>query len=151
MIHRDSPQYNASMNIFLSHARDDDILARDLAKRLRRGRFRVWDRQLGVEPGENWAKKTGEALDAANFMVFLLTPTAYQSDLVRSDIAFALMSKQFAHRVFSVMFGAEKKKSERPSILELLPHRYVKSADDFDDVVKDIKAFFPAAKKSAKK
>ena len=47
------------MKLFLSHARKDSDAARLLARRLRRQGFGVWLSEEEIEPGENWAKKTG--------------------------------------------------------------------------------------------
>jgi hypothetical protein len=126
------------MNIFLSYARKDDGLARDLAKRLRRAGFRVWDRDFDIEPGENWARKTGEALDAADFMVFLLTPGALASDIVHNDYKYAIMAQEFAHRVFTVFVGSAKAAAADAWMLLKLPHRRVASAKEFAAVVKEI-------------
>lgn len=67
-------------------------------------------------------------------MLILLTPKALESDRLRQDIEFALGSNTYEGRVFSVFVGA-KKQSDTPWILQRLPHRQVKSAADFDDVV----------------
>lgn len=128
------------MNIFLSHARKDSELARELAKRLTRGDIHVWNRDIEIEPGENWAKKTGKALDNADFIVFLLTPGSLDSDTVRNDVDFAVMSMKFEHRVFSVIIDSDPAaETEVPWILLKLPHRRVGSPRTFGEVAKEIR------------
>jgi hypothetical protein len=127
------------MNVFLSHARKDSALARQLANRLTRAGFKVWIADEQIVPGENWAKKIGKALDAAGLMVVLLTPRALESDAVRQDIEFALSSRKFEGRVFSVFVGSTLEAGkDMPWILLKLPHAQVESAKDFPELVKQI-------------
>ena len=127
------------MKIFLSHARKDSALARQLADRLTRVGFTVWIADDQIVPGENWAKKIGKALDASELMVVLLTPRALESDSVRQDIEFALSSRKFEGRVFSVFVGSTLEAGkDMPWILLKLPHRQVESAKDFSGVAKEI-------------
>jgi TIR domain len=129
------------MNVFLSHARKDAGLARQLAARLARGGFSVWLPEEQIEPGDNWAKKIGKALEDSQIMVILLTPRALESDLLRQDIDFALFSRKYEGRVFSVFVGPTPAAGkDTPWILVKLPHRQVDSARDFGQVVKDIQA-----------
>src|SRR5687768_5204630 len=93
------------MKIFLSHARKDNELARELGNRLAKEGFDVWSAEEKIAPGDNWAKKVGKALDDCDLMVILLTPKAMGSDSLRQDIDFAVMSKQYASRVFTVLVG----------------------------------------------
>jgi hypothetical protein len=93
------------MKIFLSHARKDVTLAYQLAEQLRRGAFDVWLSEDEIVPGENWAKKVGKALDDAEMIVLLLTPAAMQSDSLQQDMEFALGSRKYENRVFSVFVG----------------------------------------------
>src|SRR5260370_26858014 len=93
------------MKVLLSYARKDSDLARQLAERLRRRGFTVWISDQEITPGDNWGTKIGEALDDSELMVILLTPTALESDRVRQDIEFALGSRKYESRVFSVFVG----------------------------------------------
>jgi hypothetical protein len=128
------------MKVFLSHARKDGDLARQLADRLARGGFEVWNSQDEVAPGDNWAKKVGAALDDSELMVILLTPGALESDWLRQDIEFALGTKRFEGRVFSVFVGPTLQAGkDMPWILLKLPHHQVESSKDFDAVVKRIR------------
>ena len=77
------------MKVFLSHARKDSDLARQLADHLARAGFVVWSPEEEISPGDNWAKKIGKALDDSELMVILLTPKALESDFLRQDIEFA--------------------------------------------------------------
>lgn len=129
------------MKIFLSYARKDSALAHQLAERLARGGFAVWLSEDEIAPGDNWARKIAKALDDADWMVLLFTPSAMESDLLRQNIEFALGSRKFEDRLFSVFVGPKVKASkEMPWILLRLPHCQVESAKNFGEVVKAIQA-----------
>ena len=129
------------MNIYLSHARKDSELALQLASRLKGEGLSVLHPETGIAPGENWAKEIGKALERSEFMVFLLTPGALQADWVRKDVEFALGSKKYEGRVYSVFVGSTPEAGkEMPWILMKLPHRQVKSVKNFDEVAKEIEA-----------
>jgi hypothetical protein len=127
------------MKLFLSHARKDADLARQLADRLTRAGFSLWIPEEEIAPGDNWAKKTGKALDDSELMVFLLTPGALDSDRLQQDIEFALFSRKFEGRVFTVFVGPTLEAGKDiPWILLKLPHRQVESGGNFGEVVKEI-------------
>ncbi len=131
------------MKVFLSHARKDDVLARQLAARLTRAGFAVWLSDDEIAPGDNWAKKMGKALDESELMVILLTPTALRSDSLRRDIEFAIGAKKFKDRVFSIFVGSTRAvPKDMPWILLELPNEQVESSRDFGAVVKKIRASY---------
>jgi hypothetical protein len=133
------------MNVFLSHARKDAALARQLAEQLAGAGFRVWNADDEIDFGDNWAKKIGKALESAESMVILLTPKALDSDLLRQDIDFALTSRKFENRLFSVFVGPTMPAGkDMPWILLRLPHQLVKSPDQFRGVVNKIRTSFAA-------
>jgi hypothetical protein len=129
------------MKVFLSHAQKDTALAKELAERLTKGGFKVWNPDLEIAPGDNWAKKTGEALDKSDLIVILLTPKAMDAEWLRREIEFALGSKKHEGRVFTVFVGPVREVGKDvPWILLKLPHYQADSARDFSGVVKQLKA-----------
>jgi TIR domain len=129
------------MKVFLSHARKDGALLRQLAEQLTNSGLAVWDPEEEFAPGDSWAKKLGKALDNSEWMLILLTRGALKSEWFRQDIKFALGSKKYEGRVFSVFVGPTLEAGKDvPWILLKLPHRQIKSANDFADVIKEIKA-----------
>ena len=129
------------MKVFLSYARKDTELANELGERLAKGGFQVWNSHQQVVPGENWAKEIGKALDDSDLMVILLTPKAMESDWLRHEIEFAIGSKKYEGRLFTVFVGAGLEAGkDLPWILLKLPHRQVESPKGFAAVVKDIRA-----------
>jgi hypothetical protein len=135
-----------SVKIFLSHARKDEALARQLRERLTGAGFVVWSSDEKIAPGDNWAKKIGGALEKSDLKVFLLTPKAMASDVLRQDIEFALGSRKYANRVFSVFVGPTRNIPEdMPWILLKFPSHQIESARDLGDVVEEIQNWAPSS------
>jgi TIR domain len=127
------------MKIYISHARKDSNLARQLAKELESRDLHVFLPETLVGPGDNWAEKIGEALDRSDFMVFLLTPGALEADWQRKDVEYALGAKKYEGHVFSVLVGLPLKAGKDvPWILLKQPHRRVESARKFGEVAEEI-------------
>lgn len=91
------------MKVFISYAVQDKDLARDLATRLTEQGYDVWFDEWQVLPGDNFAKRVGEALDESDAMVVLISPAAMQSNWVREEINFALGSQRYAGRLVPVV------------------------------------------------
>jgi hypothetical protein len=93
------------MRVFISYANKDRELAAKLAEQLSQAGFEVWNPAEEIAPGDNWAKKIGEALDGSDVMVVLVTRGSLESDSLRGDIQYGLTSKKFEHRVVPVLVG----------------------------------------------
>lgn len=93
------------MKIFISHAHENDALAKKLGKALKRVGWDVWDDEQ-ILPGDNPAEKIGQALEESEAIVVLLTPEAVQSNMVRSEISYALGKKRFSGRLIPVIVGS---------------------------------------------
>jgi hypothetical protein len=110
------------MNVFISYAHEDAKWADSIRQVLRESketsRFEVWNRELELQPGENWALKLGKALEASDAMVVLLSPQSVKSPFVRQEIDFALTQPKFRDRLISVMV---KPTRDIPWILRTLP------------------------------
>ena len=128
------------MRIYLTHSTKDADLAHRLTVRLKRDGLRVWTTQEQIAPGDNWARKIGDALDHSELMLILLTPRATESDRLRQDIEFALGSRKYEGRVFSVFVGPTMEAGkDMPWILLKQPFVQVESSRDFDKVVRGIR------------
>lgn len=91
------------MKVFISSARQDRILADDLAARLSDAGYEAWRAEEQLLPGENWALKIGQALEECDAMVVLVSPESVRSQGVREEINYALGSPNYAGRVIPVL------------------------------------------------
>src|SRR3990172_3346322 len=91
------------MQVFLSYSEADREFARQLAEQLSNRGCEVWDPSDQLFPGDNWPLKTGEALKESKAMVVLLSPDSMKSEWVRGEIQYALGSRNYEGRVFSVL------------------------------------------------
>lgn len=138
-----------NMKVYLSYARKDVRLANDLANRLEKKGFSVWRVDEEIIPGDNWGKKVGKALDEAELMVFLLTPKAMGSEMIRRDFEYAFFNLKLENRVFSIMVGVDAQ-SDRdiPWILFKQPHCKIATPKQLARAVKKIEALEYGAKLS---
>jgi hypothetical protein len=105
------------MHIFLSYERADQELARRLGEQLSGKGFDVWDPAREVFPGENWARKVGDALKMADAVVVILSPDAVKSELVQQEIQFTIGDPKKEGRLFPVL---ARRTSDIPWILTKL-------------------------------
>ncbi|HYJ88051.1 MAG TPA: toll/interleukin-1 receptor domain-containing protein [Pyrinomonadaceae bacterium] len=96
------------MKVFISHSSETTDLARELSEALTRAGLEAWNHEQEILPGDNWAKKIGQALDESQAMVVLLSPGSLDSTTVRREIEYALGRKQFKNRLIPVFVGSEK-------------------------------------------
>ena len=131
------------MRIFISHANKDRDLARTLASQLVQAGFDVWNPEEEIGPGDNWARKIGQALDECDLMIALVTRGSLELDSLRRDIEYALTSQNYERRLIPVLvdhvtFEAGK---DVPWILLKMDPVYVPSRGaDFAEVVNRVQA-----------
>jgi hypothetical protein len=131
------------MRIFISFAAKDRELAARLSAELSHAGFAVWNPDDEIEPGDNWAKKIGEALDTSDLMVVVLTRGALESQSLRGNIQYALTSRNFEHRLIPVLvdFVTFQGGKDVPWILLKLNPVYMASASEgFDAVIGRVRA-----------
>jgi nucleotide-binding universal stress UspA family protein len=120
------------MKVFISHSHSqtDEPLARKITAALQKAGLEVWDDEVEIFPGENWAEKVAQALRESEAMVVLLTPDALDSKWVDRDIDYALSEKRFRQRLITVLAASPEKLPEEkiPGILQRL--KIVKLADN---------------------
>jgi hypothetical protein len=109
--------YDCTVKVFISHAEKDGPYAALLGRALTGAGLSVWE-PSAVQPGDNWALKTGEALAKADAVVVLLSPDSVASEWVRREIEFTISSPRFNGRLIPVLV---RPTPEVPWILEELP------------------------------
>ena len=93
------------MKVFLSHSHTDAPLATRVSEALQRKGLDVWDPDVDLLPGDNWAAKVARALEESQAMVVLLTPAAVNSSHVKREMEYALGEKRFSNRLIPVFVG----------------------------------------------
>ena len=96
------------MQVFISHSDSDLQLAGRVSKALRKAGLNVWDPEVNLLPGDNWPARVGDALEESDAMVVLLTPTSISSPYVKAEIAYALGSESYSHRLIPVAVGGRE-------------------------------------------
>ena len=90
------------MQIYLSYAESDRVVAKALSSQLARRGLSVWSPDEEVLPGDNVWLRIGEALKKSKAMVVLVSPESMRSEHVRREIEYALGDPNYEHRVFPV-------------------------------------------------
>jgi len=131
------------MRVFISHAAKDRELASRLAVELSHAGFSVWNPAEEIAPGDNWAKKIGEALDESDVMIALVTHGSLESEALPADIQYGLTTTKFEQRLIPVLVGFVTFVAGKdvPWILLKLDPVYVESPDSgFESVIRRVTA-----------
>jgi hypothetical protein len=130
------------MQVFISHSSKDAMIARQLANRLSEAGLKVWIPEDEILPGDNWAKKVGQALEESDLMVVLVTPQAFESEWLKEEIQYALTAGRYKGRLIPVFFGSESETSSGvPWILRKLNSVQLKEgAEDWQQVIDKVRA-----------
>ena len=100
----------------------------------------MWDTDLDVLPGDNWAAEVGRALEESEAMVVLLTADAINSPNVKREIEYALGAKRYSNRLIPVAVGDRERlpTHEIPWIVRRLPWVELRDRESGDLDVKSI-------------
>ena len=90
------------MKVFLSYARTDRDIAREMVDRLHNFGHELWFDEFELTPGTAWGREIDKALKASRAMIVLVSAASMDSKEVRREIDHALLSQNFAHRVLPV-------------------------------------------------
>jgi TIR domain len=90
------------MKVFLSYARTDRDIAREMVDRLHNSGHELWFDEFELTPGTAWGREIDKALRTSKAMIVLVSAASMNSKEVRREIDHALLSQNFAHRVLPV-------------------------------------------------
>ena len=96
------------MQVFISDSHSDSPLAARLSEALRKTGLKVWDLQVNLLPGDNWAARVGRALEESDAMVVLSTPNSISSPHVKAEMAYALGAKSYSNRLLPMAVGGRE-------------------------------------------
>jgi CRP-like cAMP-binding protein len=80
--------------VFISYARADAPFATRLANSLLKQNIDVWIDTYRLTPGRSWARQIGEALDACQVMIVVLSPPSVASENVEDEWNYYLDQKK---------------------------------------------------------
>ena len=80
--------------VFLSYARNDEAFVTRLANNLLKQQIDVWLDVFRIEPGRSWARQIGEALDACQVLLVVLSPESVASENVDDEWNYCLDQKK---------------------------------------------------------
>lgn len=128
------------MQVFISYSQLDSPLAAQVSEALKKTGLKVWDAQVNLLPGDNWAAQVGRALEESDAMVVLLTPHSISSPHVKAEMAYALGSKSYSNRLIPVAVGGREQlpKGEIPWIVRKLHWVDLPNPEGGDPEVKPI-------------
>lgn len=90
------------MKVFLSYARKDVALAERLEKDLKNAEIDVWRDLHEIQGGDDWENEIRSGICAADSVVYLGTPDARASGVVRGELTFAKAYNKPIHPVFAL-------------------------------------------------
>ncbi len=130
------------MKVFISYPPKEAPLARAIAAGLHREGLQTWLAADELFPGDNWAERTGQALNECDAMVALVTAEASQ---VQLDMGFALGHAAYSRRLIPVLVGGDVPATALPWILERFPVLQLEHRENAGEVVREIVHLLAAA------
>jgi hypothetical protein len=91
----------ATVRIFVSHSHHDTVWCEDLVNALLQRGYDPWLDKQRLQVGDQWKRKIEQELQAREVFVVVLTPDAWASDWVQSEISLAMTLKR---RIIPVLF-----------------------------------------------
>jgi len=108
---------------FFSYSREDSGFALRLAADLKAAGANVWLDQLDIQPGQRWARAVQDALNNAQRVLVILSPTSVDSTNVEDEVNFALEE----HKTVIPIFFRDCKVP-----FQLRPFQYIDFRTDYD-------------------
>ncbi len=119
--------------VFISYARQDSILAAELANALRGVGFDPWLYAEQLRPGDRWLSEVEKALENAEFVVAIITPHSSKSEMVQRELEHALVANRYIVPVYAGE-SLDDSDSILPWILKRVRRVSLESAADSTDL-----------------
>lgn len=121
-------------DVFISYAREDEPFVDRLRAALKERGRDVWvDRGVelgeGIEPGDDWQRSAGEAIDRSDAFVFVLSASSLASTPCREELRVAESSNK---RLVPVCIEEPDAAAEVPAALRALSWIMLRPPDDFE-------------------
>ena len=124
------------MPIFISYSRRDSDFVRTLHEALLARERQTWVDWEGIAPTADWMNEIHAAIDAAEAVVFVLSPESAASPVCAQELAHALAQNKRLIPILRRMVDP----AQVPTALARLNWVYVRDADDFDAAIRTLLA-----------
>ncbi|MBV1880625.1 MAG: TIR domain-containing protein [Pseudomonadales bacterium] len=134
--------------VFLSYAHSDREIVRKVADGLEASGIKVWFDESSLKPGSQWVLEIERALDAADFIIFFISPSSVGSGWAKQELQVA-MSRQVSSpggpRILPVLL----EKAEVPPLLRSIQWLDMTDGDADKAVANMVKAIRHFTEKKA--
>ena len=118
-------------DVFISYAREDGDFVRKLHQQLSACGREVWVDWEGIAPSAKWQEEIEQAIDAADALLFVLSPTSLASEVCAQELEHALAS----HKRIVPVVADDVVASSVPSALAKLNWIFAREQDDSESAV----------------
>lgn len=91
--------------VFLSHASQNQVQARQLRDFLIASGIPVWFSSHHLLGASQWQDEIGQALERCGWFVVVLTPEAIKSEWVKRELQYALDAERYRGRIVPLLFA----------------------------------------------
>ena len=130
--------------VFLSYARTDLNIVRQVAEGLMHAGIRVWLDEASLKPGTEWMQEIERELSASDVIVFFISPSSVESGWAKRELQVAL-HRQVSGEGGAVILPVLLEKADVPPLLRQF--QYLDMQDK--DVDKGVKRLVEAIRHSS--
>jgi hypothetical protein len=125
--------------VFLSHTRKDEPLAKALAQELQSMGICVWDDQ-SIAPGVDWSEAISKALSESDSMIAILNEHSFSSSYVRTELQHAFFNDRYKNRLLAVLLSetSDADFTRLPWVLTKLNYMRIAEQRSPEDIAKTI-------------
>ena len=91
--------------VFISYARNDSLLAEELAIILKNENIKVRLAKNDVDIGSDIKESINTALEKANSIIILISKYAFNSNWVRKEFEYVIFNEKYKDRILPVVIG----------------------------------------------
>ena len=118
------------VEVFLSHASQDDEFVGHLANVLRSHGIPFWYSKVNILGAQQWHDEIGDALKRCDWFVVILSPRSVESMWVKRELLFALQQQRFENHIVPILYE-QCEMDELSWVLSSLQH--IDFQNDFED------------------
>lgn len=122
-------------HVFISYSRADLAFVRNLKRSLESTDRQVWVDLDNIPASAEWMNEINTAIEAADAVVFVLSPSAVESDICALELSHAVRQNK---RLVPILRREISESSNTPGALAKLNWLFFREDDDFDDALSSL-------------